>query len=68
MIYSIVSTLVLLTNTISSAQSDSRQLVELPEIMQQRMMSDMRDHLETINLILIYLGSDEMDGAAELAE
>lgn len=68
MIYSIVSTLVLLTDTISSAQSDSRQLVELPEMMQQRMMSNMRGHLETINLILTYLGSDEMDGAAELAE
>lgn len=37
-------------------------------MMQQHMMSNMRDHLETINQILIYLGSDEMDRAAELAE
>lgn len=67
-INSIVSTLLVLTGTMSSAHSDSRQLVELPEMMQQHMMSNMRDHLETINQIQIYLGSDEMDMAAELAE
>jgi hypothetical protein len=67
-INSIVSTLLVLTGTMSSAHSDSRQLVELPEMMQQHMMSNMRNHLETINQIQIYLGSDEMDMAAELAE
>lgn len=67
-INSIVSTLLVLTGTMSSAHSDSRQLVELPEMMQQHMMSNMRDNLETINQIQIYLGSDEMDMAAELAE
>lgn len=67
-IYSIVSTLLVLTGTISSAHSDSRKLVELPEMMQQHMMSNMRDHLQTINQILIYLGNDEMDIAADLAE
>ena len=67
-IYSIASTLLVLTGTISSAHSDSRQLVELPEMMQQHMMSNMRDHLQTINQILIYLGNDEMDVAADLAE
>ncbi len=67
-IKSIVSTLLVLTGTMSSAHSDSRQLVELPEMMQQHMMSNMRNHLETINQIQIYLGSDEMDMASELAE
>ena len=37
-------------------------------MMQQHMMSNMRDHLQTINQILIYLGNDEMDMAADLAE
>jgi len=66
--YSILFTLLVSTGAISSAYSDSRQLVELPEMMQQHMMSNMRDHLQTINLILIHLGKDEMDMAAELAE
>ena len=67
-IYSIALTLLLVKSPISSANSDSRQMVELPEMMQQHMMSNMRDHLQTINLILIYLGNDEMDKAADLAE
>jgi len=67
-IYSILITLLVLTGAVSNAYSDSRQLVELPEMMQQHMMSNMRNHLETINLILIHLGNEEMDMAAELAE
>ena len=67
-IYSVISTLLVLTGTISSAHSESRQLVELPEMMQQHMMSNMRDHLQTLNQILIYLGNDQMDMAAEIAE
>jgi hypothetical protein len=67
-IYSIISTLLVLTGTITNAYSDSRQLVELPEMMQQHMMSNMRDHLQTLNQILIYLGNDQMDMAADLAE
>lgn len=67
-IHTIISTLLILTGTTTSAYSDSRQLVELPEMMQQHMMSNMRDHLQTINQILIYLGNDQMDMAAEIAE
>ena len=66
-IYSIALTLLLVKSPMSSANSDSRQMVELPEMMQQHMMSNMRDHLQTINLILIYLGNEEMDKAADLA-
>ena len=66
--HSAISILLVLTTTISRADSDSRQLVELPEMMQQHMMSNMRDHLKTINQILIYLGNEQMDMAADLAE
>jgi hypothetical protein len=59
---------ILLFSTIVNAENDSRQLVKLPEMMQQHMLSNMRDHLETINQILIYLGNDEMDKAADIAE
>ena len=64
------SILVLLTSvsTLSIADTDSRQLVKLPEMMQQHMMSNMRDHLVAINEILLNLSSGEMDQAAEIAE
>jgi len=40
----------------------------MPEMMQLHMMSNMRDHLVAINEILVNLGNDEMDVAAEIAE
>lgn len=54
--------------TLSIAGTDSRQLVQLPEMMQQHMMTNMRDHLAAINEILIYMGSDQLDQAADIAE
>ena len=65
-----ISILVLLTSvsTLSIADTDSRQLVQLPEMMQQHMMSNMRDHLVAINEILLNLSSGEMGQAAEIAE
>jgi len=52
----------------SIADDDSRQFVKLPEMMQQHMMSNMRDHLVSINKILINLANDQLDQAAEIAE
>jgi len=63
----VVVTLFLMGLTTARAD-DTRQLVNLPEKMQQHMMSNMRDHLVTINKILIYLGDNELDKAAEIAE
>lgn len=61
--------LVLVTSSpLTFATEDSRQLVKLPEMMQQHMMSNMRDHLVAINEILLYLGNNEMDKAADVAE
>ena len=57
-----------LTSSLSIADNDTRQLVHLPEMMQQHMMSNMRDHLVAINEILVNLGNGEMDKAAEIAE
>jgi hypothetical protein len=37
-------------------------------MMQQHMLSNMRDHLAAINEILVYLGDDELEKAAEVAE
>ncbi len=59
---------ILLVATTSSADEDARQLVEMPPMMQEHMMSNMRDHLAAINEILISLANGELDQAAEVAE
>ncbi len=60
--------LLILTSPFLAANEDSRQFVELPEMMQKHMMSNMRDHLKTINEILIHLSNNKMDKAASIAE
>ena len=52
----------------SSASGDSRVPVKLPQMMQQHLLSNMRDHLAAINEILVFLGNGELDMAAETAE
>jgi hypothetical protein len=52
----------------SVASDDARVPVELPAMMQQHMLANMRDHLTAINEILDYLGKGEMDKAADIAE
>jgi len=56
------------TSPVSIADNDARQLVRLPEMMQQHMMSNMRDHLTAINEILVHMGDGDLDTAAEIAE
>lgn len=50
------------------AQEDNRQLVELPEMMQQHMLSNMRDHLRALEEILANLAEGNADKAAAVAE
>ena len=52
----------------SASSDDPRVLVELPDMMQQHMLSNMRDHLAAINEILVFLGSGELEKASETAE
>jgi len=52
----------------SRAADDSRELVQLPEKMQQHMLANMRDHLAAINEILLNMGGYEPDTAADIAE
>ncbi|KHF25997.1 hypothetical protein [Solemya velum gill symbiont] len=59
---------ILMAGTTSNAEEDARQLVEMPPMMQQHMMSNMRDHLAAINEILINMANGELDQAAEIAE
>lgn len=48
--------------------NDTRQLVELPAMMQQHMMANMRDHLTALNEILLNMKKGELDKAADIAE
>ena len=64
----IITFLLLLAGNLSIADEDSRQLVVLPEMMQRHMMSNMRDHLATINLLLKEMANGRLDRAAEIAE
>jgi hypothetical protein len=64
----IVPILLVFAGNTSNADEDSRQLVDLPEMMQLHMMSNMRDHLMAINEILIMMANGQLDQAAEVAE
>ncbi|MDH5425609.1 MAG: hypothetical protein OEY29_11490 [Gammaproteobacteria bacterium] len=63
-----VTVFLLTAHAQSQADNDKRQLIQLPEMMQQHMMSNMRDHLKAINEILISLGKNETDKAGDIAE
>jgi len=58
----------ILTSPLLTADDDSRLLVELPEMMQKHMLTNMRDHLRAINEILLNLSNNQMDEAASIAE
>lgn len=51
-----------------SYAQDARQFVKLPEPMQEHMLSNMRDHLVTLNGIIGDLGDGKFDEAAKIAE
>jgi len=47
---------------------DSRQLVQLPEMMRTHMLERMRDHLSALHEIMTHLSADDPDAAADTAE
>ena len=52
----------------ASAEDDKRKLVEMPKMMQQHQLANMRDHLKAIDEILMNMGKGELDKAADIAE
>jgi len=62
--------LTLLGGICSSAYSkeDSRIFVDMPKMMQEHQLANMRDHLKSINEILFNMGNGDLDKAAEIAE
>ena len=47
---------------------DTRELVKLPEMMQEHMLANMRDHVATLDAILDALANGDNDKASSLAE
>lgn len=64
----VATALLAFSTGISIADIDTRQLVRLPEKMQQHMLSNMRDHLAAIDEILVAMANGELERAAEIAE
>lgn len=61
--------LVFLTTSANDARAeDDRQLVEMPEMMQQHMLTNMRDHLRALGEILADISAENYDDAAKVAE
>lgn len=52
----------------AGAPQDPRELVRLPEPMQEHMLGNMRDHLATLNEIIGDVAESKFDAAAKLAE
>ena len=51
-----------------SYAQDARELVKLPEPMQEHMLGNMRDHLASLNDIIGDVGDGKFDEAAKVAE
>lgn len=68
--YSILLVLTVIVGGASSsfAGEDGRELVELPPMMQNHMMANMRDHLAAINEMLGHLAAGDSEKAAQVAE
>ena len=64
----VIAALVAGSPGLSASSADPRERVELPEMMQQHMLSNMRDHLAALNEILVYLGNGKLEEASETAE
>lgn len=47
---------------------DERELVEMPAMMQEHMLANMRDHLRAIDEILGHLADGDVDDAGKVAE
>lgn len=53
---------------VGPAGQDARELVRLPEPMQQHMLGNMRDHLATLNEIVGAVADAKFDAAAKVSE
>jgi hypothetical protein len=66
----VVAGIAVLSTGIGAAFSaeDERELVEMPAMMQEHMLANMRDHLRAIEEILGHLANGDVDNAGKVAE
>ena len=60
--------LLLTLSLAAHAEQDVRQKIKLPQMMQQHMLGNMRDHLLAIHEIQAALAQNELSKAADIAE
>lgn len=67
-LYLTIKIITIFTSNALFAKEDTRELVKFPEMMQHHMLSNMRDHLQSLNEILENMSNDNMNKAADIAE
>ncbi len=60
--------LALAVGSATQAEDDTREMVEMPTIMQEHMLGNMRDHVRALEDILAYLADGRGKDAADVAE
>jgi hypothetical protein len=64
----VAATLLAFAPSVFADDSAARQRVELPDMMREHMLGNMRDHLQALTEIQQFLGAGAFDEAADTAE
>jgi cytochrome c556 len=65
---SVLGVCLLLVSPLSAIATDARQKIEMPPMMQEHMLNNMRDHLRALQEIQAALAKSDFDKAADIAE
>jgi cytochrome c556 len=65
---SVLGVFLLLVSSMYATAKDARQKVEMPSMMQEHMLNNMRDHLRALQEIQAALAKSDFDKAADIAE
>jgi len=65
---SVLGVFLLLVSPLSATATDARQKIEMPPMMQEHMLNNMRDHLRALQEIQAALAKSDFDKAADIAE
>jgi cytochrome c556 len=65
---SVLCVFLLLVSPLSAIATDARQKIEMPPMMQEHMLNNMRDHLRALQEIQAALAKSDFDKAADIAE
>lgn len=65
---SVLGVFLLLVSPLSAIATDARQKIEMPPMMQEHMLNNMRDHLRALQEIQAALAKSDFDKAADIAE